>query len=155
MEAGTVYEVTTGKAKVCRDILDDLPQWFGIPEAVDAYERAVDDLQMFAFGAPAAVGFVSIKLHNPFSAEVYLLGVKRAWHRKGVGISLLQHVERVLAEKQIVYLSVKTVAADRPNEAYAATRCFYEALNFLPLEVFPTLWGAENPCLLMIKQIQR
>ena len=25
---------------------------------------------------------------------------------------------------------------------------FYQAVGFLPIEEFPDLWGAENPCLL-------
>ena len=49
------------------------------------------------------------------------------------------------------YLTVKTLAADHPDPHYAATRRFYEALGFEPLEVFPTLWDADTPCLLMLK----
>ena len=48
---------------------------------------------------------------------------------------------------------MKTLAATQPDPNYAATRHFYEALGFLPVEVFPTLWDARNPCLLMVKPL--
>jgi len=37
------------------------------------------------------------------------------------------------------------------SPGYAATRRFYEAIAFEPIEVFPALWGPDNPCLLMLK----
>lgn len=50
-------------------------------------------------------------------------------------------------------LTVKTLAPSHPDPHYAATRSFYEAMNFLPIELFPTLWGPANPCLLMARVI--
>jgi hypothetical protein len=44
-------------------------------------------------------------------------------------------------------LTVKTLSPSRPDPNYAGTRRFYEAVGFLPIEEFPTLWGANNPCL--------
>jgi len=86
------------------------------------------------------VGFISLKTHNRFAAEVYLLGVKHVWHRRGIGRVLFEHAEKILRQQGLVYITVKTVAAERPNEEYAQTRRFYDALGFLPVEVFPTLW---------------
>lgn len=154
MPSVTFREITSRKSEICREILNDLPEWFGIPEAVDAYVRAVEGLRMIACVAEEApVGFLALKIHNSFTAEAYVLGVKRAWHRKGIGRSLFQYAEDILREMAFVYLTVKTVAADRPNTPYAVTQRFYEALDFLPLEIFPTLWSAENPCLLMVKSL--
>ena len=76
-----------------------------------------------------------------------------AWHRQGVGRQLFRHVEGVLSRSGCVYLTAKTVAETHPDAPYAATQSFYESLGFLPVEVFPTLWGEANPCLLMIKEI--
>ena len=45
-----------------------------------------------------------------------------------------------------------TTSNDDPN--YARTRLFYEAIGFLPIEEFPTLWGPENPCLLMLLSLR-
>jgi hypothetical protein len=47
---------------------------------------------------------------------------------------------------------VKTLGPSRANAAYAATRRFYEAVGFEPIEEFSDLWE-ENPCLFMIKAL--
>lgn len=155
MTGGRIEEITSGKGSICQDILADLPDWFGIPAATEAYVRDVEPLQMFAsIIGDRAIGFISLKFHNPFVAEAYVLGVRRKWHRMGIGRALFAYAEQYLLERHFVYLTVKTVSSARANEHYAATRHFYEAIGFLPVEVFPTLWGADNPCLLMIKSLR-
>jgi GNAT superfamily N-acetyltransferase len=151
---GAVWELTQDKGRICREILADLPEWFGIPAAVDDYARAVEHLPMFGFVAEngQVVGFLSLKAHNSFAAEAYVLGVLRKWQRQGVGRCLFQRAEQILQEEGYVYLTVKTVAPTLKNENYADTRRFYEAIGFLPLEVLP-LWGPTNPCLFMVKRI--
>jgi ribosomal protein S18 acetylase RimI-like enzyme len=154
MIQGAVREITSAKGAVCRDILEDLPEWFGIPQARQHYVEAVEALAMFGFVVhDRIVGFLSVKHHNRFTAEAYVLGVKRDWHHQGIGRALFEHVERELRAQGQKYLTVKTLAPDRPNQAYEATRRFYEALGFVPVEVFPALWGPKNPCLLMIKAL--
>ena len=152
---GVIQEIQAGRDNICREILGDLPDWFGIPEAVDRYVRSVSELPMFGYVIDGAVvGFLSVKLHTAFAAEAYVLGVKRAWHRRGVGRRLFWRAEQMLGGCGIAYLTVKTIAATSPSEAYAGTRRFYEAIGFLPVEVFPALWGPSNPCLFMIKTIR-
>ena len=99
------------------------------------------------------VGFLAIKPHTRFAAEAYVLGVKRAWHRRGIGRRLFSHAECFLYAAGFFYLTVKTLAPDRPSDEYASTRKFFEAIGFVPIETFPTLWGADNPCLMMIKSV--
>jgi ribosomal protein S18 acetylase RimI-like enzyme len=154
LDHSTIREITSRKGEICRDILAELPDWFGIAAAVDDYVRTVDTLPMFAcVEADAVLGFVSIKPHTRFAAEAYVLGVRRAWHRRGIGRRLFAHAEAHLRQRGCVYVTIKTLAPERPDDAYAATRRFYEALGFLPVETFPTLWGAHNPCLMMIKSL--
>ena len=154
MIEGVVIQIMSNKDRICRDILEDLPDWFGIPKSVDAYVRSVAELLMFGFALDdQIVGLISLKEHNRFVAEAYLLGVKRDWHRRGIGGRLIEYAAVKLQAQGLSYLTVKTVAADRPNEEYVGTCRFYEALGFLPVEVFPTLWGPKNPCLLMIKPL--
>ena len=47
---------------------------------------------------------------------------------------------------------VKTVAPGHYPE-YDATVAFYRGVGFLPLEVFPTLWDENNPCLILVKTL--
>jgi ribosomal protein S18 acetylase RimI-like enzyme len=149
-----IREITSRRGDICGGILAELPDWFGTAQAIDDYVRAVDALPMFAYvEGDAVIGFLSIKPHTRFAAEAYVLGVKRAWHRRGVGRRLFARAEAHLRQHGCIYLTVKTLAPERTNDAYAATRRFYEALGFLPVETFPTLWGAHNPCLMMIKSL--
>jgi ribosomal protein S18 acetylase RimI-like enzyme len=151
---GITREIASRKGEVCRDILADLPEWFGIPAAIDDYVHAVERLPMFGYvEGDVVVGFLAIKPHTRFAAEAYVLGVKRARHRRGIGRRLFSHAERVLGAARFVYLTVKTLAPDRASDEYAATRKFYAAIGFIPIETFATLWGADNPCLMMIKPL--
>lgn len=146
-----IREITHDKGRICRAILGDLPAWFGIPQSVDAYVAEVETLPMFGwFEGGEAVGFIALKRHNRFAAEAFVLGIKRAWHRRGIGRQLFAHARQFLAADGCLYLTVKTVAQDDPDAPYARTRRFYEAIGFVPVEIFPTLWSPANPCLLMI-----
>jgi GNAT superfamily N-acetyltransferase len=143
---GMIVEVSTAKGNVCRDIMVGLPDWFGIPESIEAYARYVERMTMFAYmldGVP--VGFIAIERHYPHAAEACVLGVRRAYHRQGIGQALFGHVIGLLRQQGVKYLTVKTLAEQRANKAYAETRRFYDAMGFVPLEVFPTLWGLKIP----------
>ena len=148
-------KIITGGANVCRDILDDLPEWSGLPEAKEAYIDNASRLPMLAFMRDQQpVGFISIKRHTMHAAELYVLGVKRQFHRRGIGRALLRASIDYARASEFDYLTVKTLAATHPDPYYAETRTFYEAVGFLPIETFPTLWGATNPCVLMILPVK-
>jgi GNAT superfamily N-acetyltransferase len=97
------------------------------------------------------VGFVSVKIHTAFAAEVYVMGVKRPWHRHGIGRVLIEAVVELAISQGLKFLTVKTLSPSNDDPNYARTRLFYEAVGFLPIEQFPTLWGPENPCIMMVR----
>jgi ribosomal protein S18 acetylase RimI-like enzyme len=132
-----------------------LPEWFAIPSSIEAFVAAVDHLPMLACFEPggAVAGFVSVKVHTPVASEIYVMGVRRSWHRRGIGRALVEAAARLVALQGGRFLTVKTLSPSRPDANYAATRLFYEALGFLPIEELPTLWGPENPCLLMLRPL--
>ena len=76
-------------------------------------------------------------------------------HRRGIGTSMLRHVENALAAAGVEFLQVKTLSDKNPDEDYAKTREFYLASGFRPLEEFPLLWDPWNPALQMVKYIAR
>lgn len=49
-------------------------------------------------------------------------------------------------------LEVKTLGPSKADPNYARTRHFYEKMGFLPLEE-TDLWGADTPCLIMVKSV--
>ncbi|MFT8739106.1 MAG: GNAT family N-acetyltransferase, partial [Lacticaseibacillus paracasei] len=56
------------------------------------------------------------------------------------------------AKQHAHYLQVKTVDEGHYPE-YDQTIRFYESVGFERLEVFPTLWDAWNPCLVLVKKL--
>jgi len=140
------------KASICNDILRALPEWFGIEASIVDY---VDKVQLMPFYAAyineIPVGFVAIKVHNTFTAEVYVMGVLKEHHRKGIGEALIKSCDEYCNEHRIEYLTVKTLDSSREDEGYSKTRVFYLSMGFRPLEVFPLLWDEDNPCLFMAK----
>lgn len=148
----TIELLERGRGEIARAVLAALPDWFGRPASVDAYVAAADHLPMLVARGPdgAVVGFLSLKEHSAVAAEAYVLGVMPEWHRRGVGRALFDRAVSHLAARGFRYLTVKTLAADHPDPHYAMTRRFYEAIGFEPLEVFPTLWDPDTPCLLMV-----
>ena len=133
-------------------ILRELPEWFGIPAAIDRYVEEIPALPAWlALDDARAVGFLTTKRHTPVASELYVLGVLPGYHRRGIGRRLLAHAEEALRGDGIRLLQVKTLGPSHPSAAYGRTRAFYAAMGFLPLEELPDLWGAGNPCLLLVK----
>ncbi len=150
-----VQEPETRQA-VCRTVLAALPEWFGIPEATEEYCReSAKHLMAAAFRGPEALGFACAKLNNASTAELYVMGVRPESHRRGLGRRLVERLadELLAGHPGLRHLLVKTLDASRENEEYARTRRFYEAIGFLPLDVIPEIWGPENPCLLLVKDL--
>jgi len=142
----------TGKA--CEHVLRALPKWFGIEEAIVHYVQAMDELPTFiAEIDERIVGFVSVKLHFEHAAEIYVMGILPLYHRQGLGRALMNEVEKYCFSSGVEFLQVKTLSPSRESREYEQTRQFYSALGFKPVEEFPTLWGPESPCLMMIKNL--
>ena len=148
--------ITSAEEKVvmARKILEALPNWFGIPESINEYVDESKEMPFYAvLEQSVPIGFVAIKQHNAFSAELYVMGIDKAYHRHGIGKKLIACSEKFCKEQGISFLQVKTLDESREDQYYAKTRAFYYTMGFRPLEVFPTLWDVSNPCLLMIKYI--
>ena len=141
-------------AALCVPILRALPGWFGIEAAVMQYAREIDHLLTWlASDAARVCGFVSIKQHTPYAAEIYVMGVLPDRHRIGIGRALLLHLQAWLRQQEVEYLQVKTLGPSHPDPNYAKTRAFYVAMDFRPMEEIPQIWGDQNPCLIMIKKL--
>jgi len=137
-------------------LLRGLPEWFGIEHSIRDYVEDARQLPTWSVCDPetgAIIGILLAKKHFPTAAEVHLMTVDRAWHRRGVGRSLLRAVEADLRADGVRFLQVKTLSSSRPDENYEKTRRFYLALGFAPLEEFLHLWDEGNPCLQLVKAL--
>ena len=140
------------KMAVVAEVLHDLPEWFGIPESTQAYIEGAKDLQVWAaYQEGDLLGFVSFSYSSEDCAEIDCLGVKKAHQGRGIGSQLLATLESE-ACKKVDYLQVKTVA-EGSNKDYDRTNIFYRSLGFKKLEIFPQLWGPQNPCQILIKKM--
>ena len=104
-------------------------------------------------------------MHRPAAEAKSLLAVKlsraavsanaRRMGRRHSGRRLVAAAEADCRAAGIRYLTVRTLAACHPDPCYARTRAFYAAIGFLPLEVLPRLWNADNPCLILLMVLEQ
>ncbi len=154
MNAITIQGPYLNKGGACEPILRSLPEWFGIEEAIVQSVKDIDELPTWlALSGDEVAGFVTVKKHTPYAAEILVMGVRPGLHRRGAGRALVAAAEAYLRQQGIQYLQVKTLSASHPDEHYARTREFYFAMGFRPLEEIPSLWELANPCLLMVKRL--
>lgn len=146
-----------GLSAAVAPILRSLPQWFGIEEATQRYIQSADThptlLALETAPARLPVGFLTLWHHSADAAEVYVMGVLPAYHRRGVGRALLGAAEDHLRGQGIAFLQVKTLSPRHPDPGYQKTRAFYHAMGFRLLEEFPDLWGPQNPCWQLVKAL--
>ena len=146
-------EIGLGSADDVERILGLLPDWFGIPEAVVGYvEFARSHPVSAAIVDGRVVGVLVLQRHTAVSAEIHLMAVEPGLHRQGIGTALVQDAEQRLRGDGVRLFEVKTLGPSYPDDDYARTRAFYEALGFLPMEEIPDFWPG-NPCLIMVKPL--
>lgn len=143
-----------GSGPTCRRILGALPTWFGIPQSVEDYVAVADRTPTVVASLKGDdVGFLTVLCHNPFSAEIYVMGVLPEHHRQGIGRGMVKHAEAALALDGVEFLQVKTLGAGNPDPGYHKTRAFYLACGFRPFQEFHELWGPGQPALQMVKVV--
>ncbi len=104
------------------------------------------------FEGDEAVGFTALKENSPYTAEIYVMGVLKRWHRHGLGKKLFLALFAYAAEHGYSFLQVKTVEAGCYKK-YDATGLFYRSLGFREFECFPTLWDEWNPCRIFVMAV--
>ncbi|GAA2759161.1 GNAT family N-acetyltransferase [Actinopolymorpha rutila] len=147
-------------------LLAALPEWFGMPSAVEEYVASARHLPTYAAVRDGGtsegdmerdvegdrvgdvVGVLLLTRHFS-AAEIHLMAVHPEHHRRGVGRALMEAVWTDLAAEGVHLLQVKTLGPSHPHEGYARTREFYRAAGFRSLEEIEGVWPG-NPCLLMV-----
>jgi GNAT superfamily N-acetyltransferase len=155
--ADSTWIVTSGaqSPETVRRLLGLLPALFGIESSNAHYIDVAADLPTYlawpaADAAAEPAGVLLAARHFPGAAEIYLMAVDPALHRRGVGRALVEALERDLVADQVRLLQVKTLGPSHPDPGYARTRMFYQGMGFAPLEEIADLWPG-NPCLVMVK----
>ncbi len=81
------------------------------------------------------------------------MGILTEYQNRGIGKKLLETVEESLIKNNIKFFMVKTLGDSHPDKNYKSTREFYYKTGFYPLEEINEIWGEENPCLIMVKNL--
>lgn len=141
-------------APACEAIARALPDWFGIEEGlVNLRAEAEEGWGWVAIASGEVVAFLTLLQHFTETWEITWMAVAPAWRRQGLGRQLIEAAVAQCREAGARFLQVKTLADLHPSPEYAETRAFYRSVGFVPLEVFPELWGSANPCLLLVRPL--
>lgn len=134
------------KEQIARQILEALPDWFGIPEAREEYIKESGEQLFFAAGeGNYPIGFLCLKETGRETVELSVMGVLKEFHRQGIGRELFTAAKACAADIGYQFMQVKTVQMGRYDD-YDNTNRFYISMGFKEFEVIPGLWGEENPC---------
>ncbi len=134
------------KQNITRYVLENLPEWFGIPESVEEYVRDNAGKNFFcAYEENEPAGFLYLKETGKDTVELAVMGILKKYHRNGIGRELFYSAKKFASEKGYSFIQVKTVQMGKYRE-YDKTNMFYIALGFREFELFPTLWDEQNPC---------
>lgn len=140
------------KQRTSRLILEGLREWFEVDESREKYISESADQPFFAAfedGGPA--GFLCLKETGRDTVELAVMGVRKDFHRRGVGRELFAAARDCAAEQGYSFMQVKTVKMG-VYEDYDITNRFYLSLGFKELEVLP-LWDDANPCQVYVMYI--
>ena len=134
------------KRQITRYILESLTNWFGIPEAREDYiEKSAGQLFFASIEDSAPIGFLYLKETGKDTVELYVMGVLKEYHRRGVGRELFEAAKSSALKSGYSFIQVKTVQMGKYEE-YNKTNLFYKNMCFKEFEVFPNLWDEWNPC---------
>lgn len=150
-----VKEVVDKKEKeaISREILNDLPEWFGLPESTENYIIDSQDKPFLAcYVNDEVAGYVVLNATSKDCADIFVMGVKKKFHRMGIGSKLNDAFETMAKKLGYTYSQVKTVKMGHYKE-YDITNNFYMAMGYKKLECFPTLWDEWNPCQIYVKYL--
>ncbi|MGI6741178.1 MAG: GNAT family N-acetyltransferase [Brevefilum sp.] len=141
------------KETIARSILNNLLEWFSLPESTLNYIQESKEMPFLAcFDGKKSVGFIALNATSKDCADIFVMGVLKEYHRKGAGTKLYKAYEQLAKGLGYTYSQVKTVQSGH-YEAYDVTNQFYIAMGYKELECFPKLWDEWNPCQIYVKYI--
>lgn len=141
------------KKEISKEVLYDLPEWFGLPESTENYIIDSQDKPLLAcYVNDEVAGYIVLNATSKDCADIFVMGVKKKFHRMGIGLKLNNAFEILAKKLGYTYSQVKTVKTGCYKE-YDITNKFYIAMGYKELECFPTLWDEWNPCQIYIKYL--
>ncbi len=146
----------TLKQEITRKVLRDLPEWFGIEESTKEYiDKVVNYPFIAAYIKGEVAGFYSLREENKDTLDMYVLGVLKKYHNKGVGTKLQEYVNDYAKVKKYKYMMVITLAEKSNNYEYSLTRKFYLKMGFVDFYQNDDIFDSNNPAQILIKEVKK
>lgn len=142
------------KECICMEILEALPEWFEIPESRLSYAKACREIPLWVdMEGDIRKGFIAMKETSKYAVEVCVMGVKKKYHRQGIGRNLFDAFYSYAKEKGYEFIQVKTVREGMYPD-YDITNAFYRKVGFKELECMEGLWDEANPCQVYVMAVR-
>lgn len=142
------------KQKIAREVLEALTEWFEVEESREGYISDSKDWIFFAAEEDGKnAGFLCLKETGKATVELAVMGVKKDFHRHGIGRQLFNEAKKTAAAMGYSFMQVKTVKMGVYDD-YDITNRFYLACGFQEFEVFETLWDEANPCQIYVMSLK-
>ena len=148
-------EAADEKSRIAREILEALPEWFEVEESRERYiaESAGWPFWAYVDEEGRSGGFLCLKETGKETMELAVMGVRKEYHRQGIGRRLFAAARDYAAQKGYAFIQVKTVRAGVYAD-YDITNAFYQSLGFKELEVLPDYWDEANPCQIYVMSLK-
>jgi len=151
-----IKEITINEEKqnICRLVLSDLPEWFGIEESTEVYIKEVANYPFIGLYVDGEVaGFYSLREENKETLDMYVLGLRKKYHGKGYGKLLQDYVKNYARNRGYKRLIVLTLSSKHSDTFYAKTRDFYHKQGFVDVYESDKIWDEHNPTLIMLNTL--
>lgn len=120
--------------KLCRKIIADLPEYFGLPECNEEYAKGVRSRINFAIAEKENfIGLLSLDFPYPTNSNIYWMGILRKYQSMGLGQLLLNQAVAFAKGKSAKTMTVETLAPFESDANYRKTYEFYAKVGFKPL----------------------
>lgn len=142
------------KEKILKNILKQLPEWFGKTDGIIHYAKESRTSHLWAYiENDKPIGFIVMKQTSPYTVEISVMGVLKEYQRKGIGVELFKSFYDFAKNNNYEFIQVKTVRSGK-YASYDITNSFYKKIGFRELECLNNLWDKNNPCQIYIMNIK-
>lgn len=131
----TIEQISAEDAKIlARQIMSDLPEYFGLPEYNGQHLQGVRSRINFAAKIHGVyAGLLSLEFPYPENSNIYWMAVSQYWQGKGIGHRLLNAAVQYARIQGVFTMTVETLAPSESDENYLGTYQFYRKQGFSPL----------------------
>ncbi|MBI5803355.1 GNAT family N-acetyltransferase [Candidatus Pacearchaeota archaeon] len=123
-----IIKARKNEKKESLEIAEELKEWFK-EDAIKKMRKNFNK-NLYVLKNGEIKGFINFRL-NRKSITILNLGVKKKYHRKGLGTKLLRFLEKIAHKNKINDLRLETLTYEDNYKPYKLTRDFYLKNGFI------------------------